>query len=71
MRSIAATADVSPTIWLRITATATPESMSAYAIAVEEIAQRMTQFGQVGHAGDYEARSLADMRVFYAGAAAP
>jgi hypothetical protein len=35
------------------------------------IAQRMTQFGQSGHAGDYEARSLADMRDFYAGAAAP
>jgi fructose-bisphosphate aldolase class II len=35
------------------------------------IAQRMTQFGQAGHAGDYEARSLADMRDFYAGAAAP
>ena len=34
------------------------------------IAQRMTQFGQAGHAGDYEARSLADMRDFYAGAAA-
>ena len=31
MRSIAATADMSPTIRLRITATATPESMSAYA----------------------------------------
>ena len=27
-------------------------------------------FGQAGHAGDYEARSLADMRDFYAGAAA-
>jgi fructose-bisphosphate aldolase, class II len=35
------------------------------------IAQRMTQFGQAGHAGDYEARSLADMRDSYAGAAAP
>ena len=34
------------------------------------IAQRMTQFGQAGHAGDYEPRSLADMRDFYAGAAA-
>ncbi len=29
-----------------------------------------TQFGQAGHAGDYEPRSLADMRDFYAGAAA-
>jgi fructose-bisphosphate aldolase, class II len=34
------------------------------------IAERMRQFGQAGHAGDYEARSLADMRDFYAGAAA-
>ena len=34
------------------------------------IAERMTQFGQAGHAGDYEPRSLADMRDFYAGAAA-
>ena len=31
------------------------------------IAQRMTQFGQAGHAGDYEPRSLAEMRDFYAG----
>jgi hypothetical protein len=31
------------------------------------IAERMTQFGQAGHAGDYEPRSLADMRDFYAG----
>ena len=34
------------------------------------IAERMRQFGQAGHAGDYEPRSLADMRDFYAGAAA-
>ena len=34
------------------------------------IAERMTQFGQAGHAGDYEPRSLAVMRVFYAGATA-
>ena len=34
------------------------------------IVQRMTQFGQAGHAGDYEPRSLAEMRDFYAGAAA-
>ena len=34
------------------------------------VAQRMTQFGQAGHAGDYEPRSLAEMRDFYAGAAA-
>jgi fructose-bisphosphate aldolase class II len=30
--------------------------------------QRMTEFGQAGHAGDYEPRSLADMREFYAAA---
>jgi fructose-bisphosphate aldolase class II len=35
------------------------------------VAQRMQQFGQAGHAGDYEPRSLADMRDSYAGAAAP
>jgi fructose-bisphosphate aldolase class II len=34
------------------------------------IAERMRQFGQAGHAGDYEPRSLVDMRDFYAGAAA-
>jgi fructose-bisphosphate aldolase class II len=32
------------------------------------VAERMTQFGQAGHAGDYEPRSLDDMRDFYAGA---
>ena len=30
--------------------------------------ERMTQFGQAGHAGDYEPRSLASMRDFYAAA---
>jgi fructose-bisphosphate aldolase class II len=34
------------------------------------IAERMTQFGQSGHAGDYEPRSLDDMRDFYAAAVA-
>jgi fructose-bisphosphate aldolase class II len=34
------------------------------------IAERMRQFGQAGHAGDYEPRSLVDMRDFYTGAAA-
>ena len=29
-------------------------------------AERMTQFGQAGHAGDYEPKSLAEMREFYA-----
>ena len=29
-------------------------------------AERMTQFGQAGHAGDYEPRSLEEMREFYA-----
>jgi fructose-bisphosphate aldolase class II len=32
------------------------------------VAERMTQFGQAGHAGDYEPHSLADMRDFYAAA---
>ena len=32
------------------------------------VAERMTQFGQAGHAGDYESRSLDDMREFYAAA---
>jgi fructose-bisphosphate aldolase, class II len=32
------------------------------------IAERMTQFGQAGHAGDYEPRSLDEMRDFYAAA---
>ncbi len=27
--------------------------------------ERMTQFGQAGHAGDYEPKSLDDMRDFY------
>jgi fructose-bisphosphate aldolase class II len=30
--------------------------------------ERMTQFGQAGHAGDYEPKSLDEMRAFYAGA---
>jgi fructose-bisphosphate aldolase class II len=34
-------------------------------------AERMTQFGQAGHAGDYEPKSLAELRDFYAAAAAP
>ena len=42
----------------------------ARAAMQQVIAQRMTQFGQAGHAGDYEPRSLADMRDFYAGATA-
>ena len=29
-------------------------------------AERMTQFGQAGHAGDYEPKSLEQMRQFYA-----
>src|SRR5919106_476588 len=29
------------------------------------VAERMRQFGQAGHAGDYEPRSLGDMRRFY------
>ncbi len=33
-------------------------------------AERMTQFGQAGHAGDYKSKSLAEMREFYAAAAA-
>jgi fructose-bisphosphate aldolase class II len=32
-------------------------------------AERMTQFGQAGHAGDYEPKSLAELRDFYAAAA--
>jgi fructose-bisphosphate aldolase class II len=32
------------------------------------VAERMRQFGQAGHAGDYEPHSLADMRDFYAAA---
>lgn len=31
----------------------------------EVVAERMRQFGQAGHAGDYEPRSLDDMRCFY------
>jgi fructose-bisphosphate aldolase class II len=31
-------------------------------------AERMTQFGQAGHAGDYEPLSLAEMRATYAAA---
>ena len=31
------------------------------------IAERMTQFGQAGHAGDYEPRTLAEMQAGYAG----
>jgi fructose-bisphosphate aldolase class II len=31
-------------------------------------AERMTQFGQAGHAGDYEPKSLAELRDFYAAA---
>ena len=42
----------------------------ARAAMQQVIAQRMTQFGQAGHAGDYEPRSLTEMRDFYAGAAA-
>jgi fructose-bisphosphate aldolase class II len=42
----------------------------ARAAMQQVIAERMRQFGQAGHAGDYEPRSLADMRDFYAGAAA-
>jgi fructose-bisphosphate aldolase class II len=34
------------------------------------VAERMTQFGQAGHAGDYEPRSLDEMRAFYAAEAA-
>jgi fructose-bisphosphate aldolase class II len=34
------------------------------------VAERMTQFGQAGHAGDYKAISLADMAKGYAGVAA-
>jgi fructose-bisphosphate aldolase class II len=34
------------------------------------IAERMTQFGQAGHAGDYVARSLAEMRDLYASSSA-
>jgi hypothetical protein len=34
------------------------------------IAQRMRDFGQTGHAGDYEALSLEDMRERYAAQAA-
>jgi fructose-bisphosphate aldolase class II len=30
------------------------------------VAERMTQFGQAGHAGDYEARPLSDMQLLYA-----
>ena len=36
----------------------------------ELIAERMRHFGQAGHAGDYEARSLEDMRERYAGQSA-
>jgi len=32
------------------------------------VAERMRQFGQAGHAGDYQARSLDEMRDFYAAA---
>jgi fructose-bisphosphate aldolase class II len=32
-------------------------------------AERMTQFGQAGHAGDYEPKSLDELRDFYAAAA--
>ena len=42
----------------------------ARAAMQEVIAERMTQFGQAGHAGDYEPLSLTEMRDFYAGAAA-
>ena len=31
----------------------------------EVVAERMTQFGSAGHAGDYEPKSLDDMRDFY------
>ena len=34
------------------------------------VAERMRQFGQAGHAGDYQARSLDEMRDFYAAAVA-
>jgi fructose-bisphosphate aldolase, class II len=30
------------------------------------IAQRMRDFGQAGHAGDYEAKSLEEMKALYA-----
>jgi len=36
----------------------------------ELIAARMRDFGQAGHAGDYEALSLEEMREGYAAAAA-
>ena len=30
------------------------------------VAERMSQFGQAGHASDYEARPLAEMQLLYA-----
>jgi hypothetical protein len=33
--------------------------------------ERMTQFGQAGHAGDYTPKSLAELRDFYADDASP
>ena len=42
----------------------------ARAAMQELIAQRMSDFGQSGHAGDYEALSLEDMRERYAAAGA-
>jgi fructose-bisphosphate aldolase class II len=38
----------------------------ARAAMQDVVAERMRQFGQAGHASDYEARPLADMQLLYA-----